>query len=116
MRIARGFHDLFGILSFLMPAVQLLGSAVLFLARSIFYKPALHGGVVAWHQDYSLLDQDKASWPISLLDRALIDSTRAMAAFIPYRAAIIGTCFRVTGLADDRYAIQIRSCLKEQKD
>jgi ectoine hydroxylase-related dioxygenase (phytanoyl-CoA dioxygenase family) len=37
-----------------MPACQLLGNrAVRFWHDQLFCKPAKHGGVVAWHQDYS---------------------------------------------------------------
>jgi len=36
-----------------MPASQLLGGAVRFWHDQLFCKPARHGGVVAWHQDYS---------------------------------------------------------------
>jgi ectoine hydroxylase-related dioxygenase (phytanoyl-CoA dioxygenase family) len=36
-----------------MAASQLLGGSVRFWHDQLFYKPAKHGGVVAWHQDYS---------------------------------------------------------------
>ena len=36
-----------------MPASQLLGGAVRFWHDQLFCKPPRHGGVVAWHQDYS---------------------------------------------------------------
>ena len=52
-RIAPGFHDLLWNPAFLMPASQLLGGAVRFWHDQLFCKPAHHGGVVAWHQDYS---------------------------------------------------------------
>ncbi|NJB70344.1 ectoine hydroxylase-related dioxygenase (phytanoyl-CoA dioxygenase family) [Saonia flava] len=53
-RISEGFHDLLWNPAFLMAASQLLGSkSVLFWHDQLFCKPALHGGVVAWHQDYS---------------------------------------------------------------
>jgi ectoine hydroxylase-related dioxygenase (phytanoyl-CoA dioxygenase family) len=39
--------------AFLVPASQLLGGAVRFWHDQLFCKPAHHGGVVAWHQDYS---------------------------------------------------------------
>jgi len=52
-RVSKAFHDLLWHPAFLMPASQLLGGAVRFWHDQIFYKPALHGGVVAWHQDYS---------------------------------------------------------------
>jgi ectoine hydroxylase-related dioxygenase (phytanoyl-CoA dioxygenase family) len=38
---------------FTVPASQLLEGAVRLWHDQIFYKPAHHGGVVIWHQDYS---------------------------------------------------------------
>lgn len=53
-RIAPGFHDLLWNPRFTVPASQLLGGGgVRFWHDQIFYKPAHHGGVVIWHQDYS---------------------------------------------------------------
>ncbi|HWE37546.1 MAG TPA: phytanoyl-CoA dioxygenase family protein [Isosphaeraceae bacterium] len=52
-RIKPGFHDLLWNPAFTVPASQLLGGAVRFWHDQLFCKPAKHGGVVAWHQDYS---------------------------------------------------------------
>lgn len=52
-RIGQGFHDLLWNPAFTIPASQLLGGAVRFWHDQLFCKPAEHGGVVAWHQDYS---------------------------------------------------------------
>lgn len=52
-RIAPGFHDLLWHPAFTVPAAQLLGGSVRFWHDQLFCKPAHHGGVVAWHQDYS---------------------------------------------------------------
>ena len=52
-RIEEPFHDILWNPAFLMPASQLLGGAVRFWHDQLFSKPAMHGGVVAWHQDYS---------------------------------------------------------------
>jgi ectoine hydroxylase-related dioxygenase (phytanoyl-CoA dioxygenase family) len=52
-RVTPGFHDLLWHPAFLVPAAQLLGGAVRFWHDQLFVKPAQHGGVVAWHQDYS---------------------------------------------------------------
>ena len=52
-RIAPGFHDVLWHSGFTTRASQLLGGAVRFWHDQIFSKPARHGGVVAWHQDYS---------------------------------------------------------------
>jgi ectoine hydroxylase-related dioxygenase (phytanoyl-CoA dioxygenase family) len=52
-RIGRAFHDILWNPAWLVPASQLLGGAVRFWHDQLFCKPARHGGVVAWHQDYS---------------------------------------------------------------
>lgn len=53
-RIKEGFHDILWNPAFVMAARQLLGDqAVRFWHDQLFCKPAHHGGVVAWHQDYS---------------------------------------------------------------
>ncbi|HEU4593715.1 MAG TPA: phytanoyl-CoA dioxygenase family protein [Pyrinomonadaceae bacterium] len=53
-RVAEGFHDILWHPAFTVAASQLLGgAAVRFWHDQLFCKPARHGGVVAWHQDYS---------------------------------------------------------------
>ena len=53
-RITEGFHDVIFNPAFVMAASQLLGDRpVRFWHDQLFCKPAHHGGVVAWHQDYS---------------------------------------------------------------
>src|SRR5688500_12486480 len=52
-RAAQGFHDLLWHPAFTVPASQILGGAVRFWHDQLFVKPARHGGVVIWHQDYS---------------------------------------------------------------
>ncbi|WNJ18362.1 phytanoyl-CoA dioxygenase family protein [Pontibacter sp. G13] len=53
-RITEGFHDILWNPRFIVPASQLLGTkTVRFWHDQLFCKPAKHGGVVAWHQDYS---------------------------------------------------------------
>ncbi|HSR59640.1 MAG TPA: phytanoyl-CoA dioxygenase family protein [Robiginitalea sp.] len=53
-RISPGLHDVLWNPRFVVPACQLLGEkAVRFWHDQLFCKPARHGGVVAWHQDYS---------------------------------------------------------------
>ena len=53
-RIKPGFHDILWTPAFVMTASQLLGNnSVRFWHDQLFCKPARHGGVVAWHQDYS---------------------------------------------------------------
>ncbi|WP_276374899.1 phytanoyl-CoA dioxygenase family protein [Chryseolinea sp. H1M3-3] len=53
-RITPGFHDILWNPAFVVAASQLLGNKpVRFWHDQLFCKPAHHGGVVAWHQDYS---------------------------------------------------------------
>jgi ectoine hydroxylase-related dioxygenase (phytanoyl-CoA dioxygenase family) len=52
-RTGPAFHDVLWSPAFLMAASQLLEGAVRFWHDQLFCKPAHHGGVVAWHQDYS---------------------------------------------------------------
>lgn len=74
-RISVGLHDLLWNAAFTLPASQLLGGAVRFWHDQIFYKPAHHGGVVLWHQDYSYWTRTR---PIAHLSCwiGLDDSTR----------------------------------------
>ena len=52
-RITTGFHDLFWSPAYRMAAYQLMGGSLRLFHDQLFCKPARHGGVVAWHQDYS---------------------------------------------------------------
>jgi ectoine hydroxylase-related dioxygenase (phytanoyl-CoA dioxygenase family) len=53
-RIGLNFHDVLWNPAFVMAAHQLLeNKPVRFWHDQLFCKPAKHGGVVAWHQDYS---------------------------------------------------------------
>jgi ectoine hydroxylase-related dioxygenase (phytanoyl-CoA dioxygenase family) len=48
------FRDLVFARRLVTPLCQLLGTdSVRFFHDQVFYKPARHGGIVAWHQDYS---------------------------------------------------------------
>jgi ectoine hydroxylase-related dioxygenase (phytanoyl-CoA dioxygenase family) len=58
-RITPGFHDVLWNPAFVMAASQLLGGSVRFWHDQLFCKPAKHGGVVAWHQDYSYWTRTK---------------------------------------------------------
>ncbi|MEO5601663.1 MAG: phytanoyl-CoA dioxygenase family protein, partial [Cyclobacteriaceae bacterium] len=59
-RITSGFHDALWNPAFVVAASQLLeNKPVRFWHDQLFYKPAHHGGVVAWHQDYSYWTRTK---------------------------------------------------------
>ncbi len=77
-RITKGFHDVLWNPAFVVPASQLLGDvAVRFWHDQLFSKPAKHGGVVAWHQDYSYWTRTKSMQHLTCwvgLDDASIDN------------------------------------------
>ena len=52
-RTGPGFHDVLWSPAILMAMSQLLRGPIRFWHDQLFCKPAEHGGVVAWHQDYS---------------------------------------------------------------
>lgn len=58
-RISTAFHDLLWNPAFIVPAAQLLEGPVRFWHDQLFCKPPLHGGRVAWHQDYSYWTRTK---------------------------------------------------------
>jgi ectoine hydroxylase-related dioxygenase (phytanoyl-CoA dioxygenase family) len=104
-RIAAGFHDLLWHPAFLVPASQLLGGAVRFWHDQLFCKPARHGGVVAWHQDYSYWTR---TTPLQHLTCwiGLDDSTRANGCVHYVPGSHRWPDLPVTGLAGDMDAIQ----------
>ncbi|HKN82348.1 MAG TPA: phytanoyl-CoA dioxygenase family protein [Pyrinomonadaceae bacterium] len=75
-RITPGLHDLLWHPAFVVPAAQLLDGPVRFWHDQIFYKPAHHGGLVIWHQDYSYWTRTVPMAHISCWI-GLDDSTRA---------------------------------------
>jgi ectoine hydroxylase-related dioxygenase (phytanoyl-CoA dioxygenase family) len=99
-RIKPAFHDILWNPAFVMPASQLLEGSVRFWHDQLFYKPVRHGGVVAWHQDYSYWTRTQ---PMSHLTCwiALDDSTRdnGCVQYIPgsHRWPLLP----ITGLAGD---------------
>jgi ectoine hydroxylase-related dioxygenase (phytanoyl-CoA dioxygenase family) len=74
-RITPAFHDLLWNPAFLVPASQLLRGGVRFWHDQLFSKPARHGGVVAWHQDYSYWTRTKPMTHLTCWI-ALDDATR----------------------------------------
>jgi hypothetical protein len=58
-RIMPGLHDILWHPGFTVAASQLIEGPVRFWHDQIFYKPAHHGGVVIWHQDYSYWTRTK---------------------------------------------------------
>jgi len=104
-RVAAGFHDLLWNPAFLIPASQLLGGPVRFWHDQIFYKPAHHGGVVAWHQDYSYWTRTTPMAHLSCWI-GLDDSTRENGCVNYTPGSHRWNLLPITGLADDMDSIQ----------
>src|SRR5256884_2778830 len=105
-RIAPGFHDLLWNPAILMPASQMLDGAVRFWHDQLFCKPAHHGGVVAWHQDYSYWTRTE---PIAHLTCwiGLDDSTRENGCLQYIARSHRWPDLPITGLAGDMDAISV---------
>ncbi len=104
-RIKPGFHDLLWHPAFTVPASQLLGGAVRFWHDQLFCKPAQHGGVVAWHQDYSYWTRTE---PMAHLTCwiGLDDATRDNGCLHYVPRSHRWELLPITGLAGDMNAIQ----------
>ena len=104
-RVAPAFHDVLWNAAFTTSASQLLGGAVRFWHDQLFCKPAMHGGVVAWHQDYSYWTRTKPMAHLTCwigLDDSTIDN--GCVHYVPgsHRWDLLP----ITGLAGDMNAIR----------
>ena len=104
-RIKPGFHDLLSNPAVLMAASQLLGGAVRFWHDQLFCKPAHHGGVVGWHQDYSYWTRTQPMAHLSCWI-GLDDSTRDNGCVHYVPGSHRWNLLPVTGLANDMNAIK----------
>lgn len=104
-RISPGFHDLLWNPAFTVPASQLLDGPVRFWHDQLFCKPARHGGVVAWHQDYSYWTRTR---PMAHLTCwiGLDDATRHNGCMQYIPGSHRWELLPITGLAGDMDAIQ----------
>lgn len=104
-RIKPGFHDVLWHPAFVVPASQLLGGPVRFWHDQLFCKPARHGGVVAWHQDYSYWTR---TVPMSHLTCwiGLDESTRENGCLHYIPGSHRWDLLPITGLAGDMAAIR----------
>ena len=111
-RIAPGFHDLLWHPTFVKAASQLLDGEVRFWHDQLFCKPAHHGGVVAWHQDYSYWTRTQ---PMAHLTCwiALDDSRQDNGCLQYIPGSHRWELLPVTGLAGDMNAI--RTVLNEEQ-
>lgn len=104
-RIGPGFHDLLWNPAFTMAASQLLDGPVRFWHDQLFCKPPKHGGVVAWHQDYSYWTR---TIPLAHLTcwTGLDDSTRENGCVHYVPGSHRWDLLPITGLAGDMDAIR----------
>ncbi len=111
-RLRPGFHDTLWNPAFTHAASQLLGGAVRFWHDQLFCKPVRHGGVVAWHQDYSYWTR---SVPMAHLTCwiGLDDSTRENGCLWYVPDSHRWPLLPITGLAGDMDAI--REVLNEEQ-
>jgi hypothetical protein len=104
-RISPGFHDLLWHPAFLMPASQLLDGGVRYRHDQLFCKPAHHGGVVAWHQDYSYWTRTQPMAHLSCWI-GLDDSTRENGCVHYVPGSHKWNLLPITGLANDMSSIE----------
>src|SRR6266566_3496017 len=104
-RVLPGFHDLLWNPAFLVPASQLLCGPVRFWHDQLFCKPARHGGVVAWHQDYSYWTRTKPMQHLTCWI-GLDDATKENGCMHYVPASHNWTLLPITGLAGNMDAIK----------
>lgn len=114
-RIASAFHDILWHPAFTVAAAQLLNGPVRFWHDQLFCKPAHHGGVVAWHQDYSYWTRTQPLQHLTCwigLDDSTIDN--GCVHYVPGSHRWLD--LPITGLAGDMGAVEavLNDELKEQ--
>lgn len=104
-RLRPCMHDILWHPAFVMAASQLLGGAVRFWHDQLFCKPPKHGGVVAWHQDYSYWTRTKPMAHLTCwigLDDSTVDN--GCVHYVP--GSHHWDLLPITGLAGDMDAIR----------
>lgn len=114
-RVAPAFHDVLWSPAFLMPAAQLLSGPVRFWHDQIFYKPAHHGGIVAWHQDYSYWTRTTPMAHLSCWI-GLDDSTRENGCVHYVPGSHKWDLLPITGLADNMNSIEAVLTEEQRRD
>lgn len=112
-RISPAFHDLLWNPAVLMAAAQLLNGPVRFWHDQLFVKPPHHGGVVAWHQDYSYWIRTQPMAHLSCWI-GLDDSTGENGCVHYVPGSHRWNLLPITGLADDMNAV--RSVLSKEQN
>jgi ectoine hydroxylase-related dioxygenase (phytanoyl-CoA dioxygenase family) len=111
-RTGPALHDVLWSPAFLVAASQLLNGPVRFWHDQLFCKPAHHGGVVAWHQDYSYWTRTQPMQHLSCWI-ALDDSTRDNGCLYYVPGSHNWNLLPVTGLAGDMN--EIMTVLSEEQ-
>ena len=111
-RIRPGLHDILWHPRFVTPASQLVDGPTRFWHDQLFCKPPRHGGVVAWHQDYSYWTRTR---PLAHLTCwiGLDDSSRDNGCVHYVPGSHKWDLLPITGLAGDMTAI--REVLTDQQ-
>ena len=104
-RITPGLHDILWHAPVTMAASQLLGGAVRMWHDQLFCKPPKHGGVVAWHQDYSYWTRTQPMRHLTCWI-ALDDTTVESGCLRYVRGSHNWDLLPITGLAGDMDAIR----------
>ena len=104
IKILTDHHDLLWTPAFIVPASQLLEGPVRFWHDQLFCKPPLHGGRVAWHQDYSYWTRTE---PVAHLSCwiGLDDSTRENGCLHYVPGSQLWSLLPITGLAGEMKSI-----------
>lgn len=111
-RTGPAFHDVLWSPAFLMAASQLLDGGVRFWHDQLFCKPAHHGGVVAWHQDYSYWTRTQPMQHLTCW-MALDDSNRDNGCLYYVPGSHRWELLPITGLAGDMD--EIRTVLNDEQ-
>lgn len=104
-RIMPGFHDLIWSPAYRMAAYQLLGRPLRLFHDQLFCKPAKHGGVVAWHQDFSYWTFTKPMHHITCWI-GLDDATKENGCLYYIPGSHLWGLLPITGLAGDMEAVK----------
>lgn len=112
-RVTPGFHDLIWSPAYRMAAYQLLGSPFRLFHDQLFCKPARHGGVVAWHQDFSYWTFTKPMHHLTCWI-GLDDATKENGCLYYIPGSHKWGLLPITGLAGDMDAV--RSVLTDEQN
>jgi ectoine hydroxylase-related dioxygenase (phytanoyl-CoA dioxygenase family) len=113
-RVTPGFHDLIWSPAYRMAAYQLMGHSFRLFHDQLFCKPAKHGGVVAWHQDFSYWTFTKPMHHLTCWI-GLDDATKENGCLYYVRGSHKWGLLPITGLTGDMDAVT-QILTNEQKE